>query len=83
MSGVPAVRHEVQIITLERALRTKKEIREKARSLLGKKMTTRFGKDAVDCPVLERRVGFLECYVCPNYIRRFKGKVHCKGLQIS
>ncbi|OLC86747.1 MAG: hypothetical protein AUJ08_01605 [Thaumarchaeota archaeon 13_1_40CM_3_50_5] len=34
---------------------------------------------AVDCPVLKQDIGFLQCYVCPNYFSRPVGKVYCKG----
>ncbi len=83
MSSAERPRYEVKIVRLERALRTKKEVREKVKELLGGNMVKKFSKDAVDCPVLEKRVSFLECYICPNFIRRFKGTVHCRGEPIS
>ena len=83
MSSAERPRYEVKIVRLERALRTKKEVREKVKELLGGSMVKKFSKDAVDCPVHEKRVSFLECYICPTFIRRFKGTVHCRGEPIS
>jgi hypothetical protein len=83
MSSAERPKYEVTVIKLERALRTKKEVREKVKEMLGGGVVRKFNKDAVDCPVLEKRVSFLECYICPNFIRRFKGTVHCRGEPIS
>ena len=43
------------------------------------KMVKRMKLEAVDCPVLKQEIGFLQCYVCPNYFSRPVGKVYCKG----
>ncbi len=43
------------------------------------KMIKRMKLEAVDCPVLKQEIGFLQCYVCPNYFSRPIGKVYCKG----
>ena len=34
------------------------------------KMLKRMKLEAVDCPVLEREVGFIQCYVCNNFHSR-------------
>lgn len=72
-------RYEVQVVKLQRAIRVPKEHKEKLKELFGKNIVSKFSKDAVDCPVFGKRVSFLICMVCPNYVRRFKGYVHCKG----
>lgn len=43
------------------------------------KMLKRMKLETVDCPVLEREVGFIQCYVCSNFHSRIMGKVYCKG----
>ncbi len=43
------------------------------------KMLKRMKLESVDCPVLEREVGFIQCYVCPNFHSRISGIVYCKG----
>src|SRR5919205_4014394 len=43
------------------------------------KMLKRMKLEAVDCPVLSREIGFLQCYVCRNFFSRPMGKVYCKG----
>jgi hypothetical protein len=39
-------------------------------------------KEAVDCPVKLKVVSFVECFTCPNFNRRVRGKVGCKGLPL-
>ncbi len=72
-------KYELQVIRLQRAIRISKKYKEKLKNLYGNKVISKFSKDAVDCPVLKKRVSFLVCMGCPNYVRRFKGYVHCKG----
>src|ERR1041385_203179 len=43
------------------------------------KMLKRMKEEAVDCPVLGKELGFLQCYVCKNFFSRPIGKVFCKG----
>lgn len=43
------------------------------------KMLKRMKLEAVDCPVLNKEIGFLQCYVCKNFFSRPTGKVFCKG----
>lgn len=43
------------------------------------KMLKRMKLEAVDCPVLKKEVGFVQCYVCKNYFSRIIGQVHCMG----
>lgn len=37
----------------------------------------------VDCPVLDREVQFVQCYVCPNYQSRYRKEVMCLGETLS
>ena len=43
------------------------------------KMLKRMKLEAVDCPVLNSEIGFMQCYVCKNFFSRPMGKVYCKG----
>jgi len=43
------------------------------------KMLKRMKTEYVDCPVLKQEIGFVQCYVCKNFISRVKGQVYCKG----
>ncbi len=47
------------------------------------KMLRRMKREYVDCPVLERDVQFLKCFVCSNFQSRVRGKVLCMGLPIK
>ncbi len=46
------------------------------------KMVKRMKLESVDCPVLKKEIGFLQCYVCRNYFSRVSGQVYCKGDQL-
>lgn len=43
------------------------------------KMLKRMKEEAVDCPVFKTEIGFIQCFVCPNFQSRITGKVLCKG----
>jgi hypothetical protein len=43
------------------------------------KMLKRMKQEYVDCPVLKQDIGFIQCFVCPNFQSRVTGKVLCKG----
>ncbi|MFB5598793.1 MAG: hypothetical protein ACE5SW_01010 [Nitrososphaeraceae archaeon] len=43
------------------------------------KMLKRMKLESVDCPVLNREVPFIQCYVCKNFHSRITGKVYCRG----
>ena len=43
------------------------------------KMLKRMKEEAVECPVLKSEVGFVQCFVCPNFQSRIIGKVLCRG----
>jgi hypothetical protein len=39
-------------------------------------------KGAVKGKMLAKVVSFVECFTCPNFNRRIRGKVGCKGLPL-
>ncbi len=47
------------------------------------KMLKRMKQEYVDCPVLKQDVGFIQCFVCPNFQSRVTGKVLCKGYPLK
>ena len=47
------------------------------------KMLKKMKLEAVDCPVFEKELGFIQCYVCSNFHSRIMGKVYCKGEPLS
>jgi hypothetical protein len=47
------------------------------------KMLKRMKLEAVDCPVFNKELGFIQCYVCSNFQSRISGKVYCKGEPLS
>ncbi|SRR6266498_731447 len=92
MSEVPEAKFIVHVKAVEKAISldelAKKELRsvgmmdEKGKLKLkgvSPKMLKRMKLEAVDCPVLEKEVGFVQCYVCSNFHSRISGKVFCKG----
>jgi len=47
------------------------------------KMLKRMKLEAVDCPVFNKELGFIQCYVCSNFQSRISGKVYCKVEPLS
>ncbi len=43
------------------------------------KMLKKMKTEYVECPVLKDDIGFVQCFVCPNFQSRVMGKVLCKG----
>lgn len=43
------------------------------------KMLKRMKLESVDCPVLQREISFIPCYVCKNFHSRITGQVYCRG----
>jgi len=71
-------KYQLEVKPLKRAMRVDRSLLDKVEGL-GSKFVRRMRREAVDCPVKNRTVSFLECFTCPNFIRRFKGVVYCKG----
>jgi len=76
-------KYEIPVIKLEKAMKVPKEIKEQLKGIGSRKFISQLKKEAVDCPVLNKRLSFLECYVCPNFVRRIRGVVYCKGLELK
>jgi hypothetical protein len=72
----------VDIFTRPKAIPSQKESLEAIKGAVKGKMLARMKKEAVNCPVKLKAVSFVECFTCPNYNRRVRGKVGCKGLPL-
>ena len=72
----------VDIFTPPKAIPSPKESSEAIKGAVKGKMLAKMKKEAVDCPVKLRVVSFVECFTCPNYNRRVRGKVGCRGLPL-
>jgi hypothetical protein len=72
----------VDIFTPPKAITSPKESLEAIKGAVKGKMLAKMKKEAVDCPVKLKKVSFVECFTCPNFNRRIRGKVGCKGLPI-
>ena len=96
MSGELDFKYEVEIKKTEERQMIPKEVKAelKASGMMyekGKlklkgvspKMLKRMKQEFVDCPVLEQKVQFVPCFVCPNFQSRVTGKVLCKGDKLN
>lgn len=72
----------VDISILPKAIPTPKESLEAIKGAVKGKMLAKMKKEAVNCPVKQRTVSFVECFTCPNFNRRIRGKVGCRGLPL-
>jgi len=96
MSGELDFKYEVEIKKTEEKQKIPNEVKEelKASGLMDEKgklklkgvspkMLKRMKQEFVDCPVLEQKVQFVPCFVCPNFQSRVTGKVLCKGDKLN
>ena len=85
-------KYEVDIKTTEERQKLSKELKaelqdsgmmdEKGKLKLkgvSPKMLKRMKQEYVECPVLEDKIQFIQCFVCPNFQSRVTGQVFCKG----
>ena len=79
----PEAKFVVQVIVPDKATPVPKQYVQDLKGVVGGKQLARMKKEAVDCPVLGRKVSFVQCFACPNFIRRVKGQVGCRGLPLA
>lgn len=85
-------KYEVDIKTTEEKQKMSKELKaelqesgmvdEKGKLKLkgvSPKMLKRMKQEYVECPVMEDKIQFIQCFVCPNFQSRVTGQVFCKG----
>lgn len=73
----------VDITVPPKAIPSPKEALEAIKGAVKGKMLAKMKKEAVDCPVKLKVVSFVECFTCPNFNRRIRGKVGCRGLPLT
>jgi hypothetical protein len=92
MSESPNIKYLVPIKQVEKSIKVTNEAKQELQSVgimdekgklklkgISPKMLKRMKMEAVDCPVLNDEVGFIQCYVCKNFHSRITGKVYCRG----
>ncbi len=79
----PEAKYTVLVIAPEKSPPTPSQYVQDLKGVVSGKQLARMKKEAVDCPVLQKRVSFAQCFVCPNFIRRVKGNVGCRGLPLT
>ncbi len=92
MSESPDIKYLVPIKQVEKSIKVSNEAKQELQSVgimdekgklklkgISPKMLKRMKMEAVDCPVLNNEVGFIQCYVCKNFHSRITGKVYCRG----
>ena len=92
MSDVPEAKYLVIIKAVEKAIKLDEAAKSELHKVgmmddkgklklkgVSPNMLKRMKLEAVDCPVLTKDVGFVQCYVCSNFHSRISGKVYCKG----
>ena len=82
MSEIPEDKYSVEVLEVPKAITAPKECLEAIKDAVKGKALAKMKKEAVDCPVKGRRVSFVECFTCPNFNRRVRGKVGCAGLPL-
>jgi hypothetical protein len=82
LSQEAQTKYVVDIRPVEKAIITPKEFVQELKGAVGGKQMARMKKEAVDCPVWQKNLSFVQCFACPNFLRRVKGKVDCRGLPL-
>ena len=80
---LPQPKYIVEIAMPPKPPPTPKQFVQDLKGVAGGKQIARMKKEAVDCPVLVKTVSFVQCFACPNFLRRVKGKVDCRGLPLT
>src|SRR5438034_6294753 len=79
----PPAKFVVEIFSPEKPPPTAKQYVDELKGVAGGKQISKMKKEAVACPALNKTVSFVQCFACPNFIRRVKRKVDCRGLPLS
>lgn len=72
-------KYTVKIFGIEKPVRISKELKANLKGVVSGKSLKRMKLEEIDCPVNKKNMSFLECFVCPNHIRRVLGMVDCLG----
>jgi hypothetical protein len=82
LSETPEDKYAVEVVEVPKAIPAPKETLDAIKGAVKGKALAKMKKEAVDCPLKGRRVSFIECFTCPNFNRRVRGKVGCAGLPL-
>jgi len=82
LSEIAEDKYAVDVVEVPKAIPAPKESLEAIKGAVKGKALAKMKKEAVDCPVKGKRVSFVECFTCPNFNRRVRGKVGCAGLPL-
>jgi len=82
LSESPEDKYTVDVVEVPKAIPAPKETLEAIKDAVKGKSLAKMKREAVDCPIKARRVSFIECFTCPNFNRRIRGKVGCAGLPL-
>jgi len=82
LSENPEDKYTVEVLEVPKAIPASKESPDAIKGAVRGKALAKMKKEAVDCPVKGRRVSFIECFTCPNFNRRVRGRVGCAGLPL-
>ena len=74
-------KYVVKVYPATKPKRLPKEVTAQLKGGAGPKAIARMKKESVDCPVINAEVGFLVCFLCPSFVRRVTGEVHCAGTE--
>jgi hypothetical protein len=71
-------KYEVLVQKVEKGLKVPENVLSGVKGIKGK-MFAQMKKEKIDCPVFQKELPFLVCFVCPNFMSRVRGVVNCKG----
>jgi hypothetical protein len=74
-------KYVVKVYPATKPKRLPKVVTAQLKGVAGPKAIARMKKESVDCPVINAEVGFLVCFLCPSFVRRVTGEVHCAGME--
>ncbi len=75
-------RYKVAVKISERPIKVPKERMGELKGVVKGVRLNRMKREAVECPVRRETIAFIECFTCDNFLRRVKGEVDCRGLNI-
>ena len=70
---------KVDVFQAAKPRRIPKVVSEELKGGASPKAISRMKKESVNCPVVQKEVGFLVCFACPSFLRRVTGVVDCAG----
>ncbi|MEM2897175.1 MAG: hypothetical protein QXG01_06370 [Candidatus Bathyarchaeia archaeon] len=80
MASTVEPKYILEIKNASKPLKVPKESLEELKGVIKGKILVKMKKEAIDCPVKNKTVSFVECFSCKNFLRRIRGKIDCQGL---